>query len=306
LCVPVADPARHAALAGMAKTYLAYCDCTRPNGEKMTIAAAVTSGDSDNLMVGRNGVFYDRKGRDWDATVTRIVDNPISVGQAFWAPYKKLVRLIEEQVAKRAAAAEATSDAQLNAAAAFAANAGGAAAEPDKPAPPPRRVDVGTVAALGVAVGALGAFLTTVLGYITGLFALPFWMIVLVACGIVLAISTPSMLIAWLKLRQRNLGPILDANGWAINGRVAMNVSFGASLTKVAALPPGSRAALDDPFAEKPGLWWRLALLALGVCFLASLVLDLGPRFTGRGPGGPQDLPWMEQPAPGPASAPAP
>ena len=64
-------------------------------------------------MVGRNGIFYDRKGRDWDATITKIVDNPISLRQAFWSPYKKFVRMIEEQVAKRAAAAEAASTARL-------------------------------------------------------------------------------------------------------------------------------------------------------------------------------------------------
>jgi len=56
---------------------------------------------------GRNGIFYDRKGRDWDATITKIVDNPISIRQAFWSPYKKLVRLIEERAAKQAAAEEA-------------------------------------------------------------------------------------------------------------------------------------------------------------------------------------------------------
>jgi hypothetical protein len=64
LCVLVADAGKHAALAGMAKTYLAYCDCTRPGGVKLTIAAAFTGGDADNLMVGRNGIFYDRQGRD--------------------------------------------------------------------------------------------------------------------------------------------------------------------------------------------------------------------------------------------------
>ena len=55
----------------------------------MTIAAAFTAGDSDNLMVGRNGVFYDRKGRDWDATIVKIVEHPISIRQAFWLPYKQ-------------------------------------------------------------------------------------------------------------------------------------------------------------------------------------------------------------------------
>ena len=102
----------HAALAGLSKAYLAYCDCTRGADEKTTIVAAFTAGDVDNLMVGRNGVFYDRKNRDWDARITNIVENPISVRQAFWSPYKRLVRMVEEQVAKRAAAKEKESSGQ--------------------------------------------------------------------------------------------------------------------------------------------------------------------------------------------------
>ena len=97
LCLTVEDAGKHAAMAAMAGTYLAYCDCYRKGtGEKMQIVAAFTGGDSDNLMVGRNGIFFDRKGRDWDATITKIIDNPISIRQAFFAPYKKLVRMIEE------------------------------------------------------------------------------------------------------------------------------------------------------------------------------------------------------------------
>jgi hypothetical protein len=266
LCVRVEDAGKHAALAGLAKCYLAYCDCTRPGGQKMTIAAAFTGGDADNLMVGRNGVFYDRKGRDWDATITKIIDNPISIRQAFWAPYKKLVRLIEEQVAKRAAAAEAASDAKISAAATTAANVDKA-----KPAEA-KKVDVGTVAAISVAIAGIGAFLTTLIGYLTGLFQLPFWQLLLALAGLVLLISTPSMLIAWLKLRQRNLGPILDANGWAVNGRVKMNVPFGGKLTKVAHLPPGAGASFAVKYPEPPTVLPRLVLVIVLIAFVFSLL----------------------------------
>ena len=138
-------------------------------------------------MVGRNGLFYDRKGRDWDATITKVVENPISIRQAFWSPYKKLVRLIEEQVAKRAAAADAEADKRRwrppPAAAA-------AAAAPAPPAPA-KKIDVGTVAAIGVAIGGIGALVATLIGYLAGLFKLPFWQLVLVIAGILLLISAP-------------------------------------------------------------------------------------------------------------------
>ncbi|MFN2352759.1 MAG: hypothetical protein ABR497_12525, partial [Kiritimatiellia bacterium] len=79
---------------------------TRHDQPARAIVAVITDGASDNLMVGRNGLFYDRQGRDWDATITKIVSNPISIREAFWLPYKKFVRFIEEQIAKRAQAAD--------------------------------------------------------------------------------------------------------------------------------------------------------------------------------------------------------
>jgi hypothetical protein len=243
----------------LAGAYLAYCDCTRKStNEKLQIVAAFTDGDSDNLMVGRNGVFYDRKGRDWDATISKIVDNPISLRQAFWAPYKKIVRTVEEQIAKRAAAADAATTDQLSAAATQMANL-------DKPTPGAkpselRKLDVGVVAALGVAVGAIGGALASLA---TGIMRLDAWQIPLVFVGLILMVSVPSVLIAFLKLRKRNLGPILDANGWAVNSRARINVPFGGSLTHVAVLPPGSHRDLVDPFAEKKRPWRLYLLLVL-------------------------------------------
>ncbi len=263
LCLRVEDAARHATLAGLSKSYLAYCDCSRLGGEKMVIVAAFTNGDSDNLMVGRNGVFYDRKGQDWDATITKIIENPISVRQAFWAPYKRFVRMVDEQVAKRAAAADADAGSKLAATATATAHADKTPA-PARPAA--KTIDVGTVAAIGVAVGGIATFLSSILATF---FGLGLWM----PAGlfaIVLGISGASMLVAWLKLRQRNLGPLLDASGWAVNGRVKVNVPFGGALTDVATVPRGSERSLRDPYAEKRSPWRFYAFLL----FIAALALS--------------------------------
>jgi hypothetical protein len=267
LCLTVEDAGKHAAMAGLGGTYLAYCDCLRKGtGEKMQIVAAFTGGDSDNLMVGRNGVFFDRKGRDWDATITKIIDNPISVRQAFFAPYKKLVRMIEEQVAKRAATADAAAEAKL--AAAAKASAGG---EPPKPAEPPKqKIDTGTLAAIGLVLTTLLGALGGIFGHILGLV---WWQIPLAFLAIILAISVPSVIMAYLKLRRRNLGPILDANGWAVNARARLNVPFGGSLTAVAALPPGSQRDLVDPFAEKKSPWPKLIVVII-VLLIAFALLN--------------------------------
>jgi hypothetical protein len=268
LCLPVDDPARHALMAGLAGAYLAYVDCVRKaTNEKMQIVAAFTAGDSDNLMVGRNGVFYDRKGQDWDATITKIIDNPISVRQAFFAPYKKFVRFIEEQVAKRAAAADSDTHKQLSATAETAVNLD--RTKPEKPAAAGPKVDIGTVAALGVAVGAIGTFLTAIIGYVTGVFKLGIAATFGAAVAVVLLISLPSVVLAYVKLRKRNLGPILDANGWAINTRAKINVPFGATLTAVAKLPPGSRRDSHDRYAERgfPAKTLLAAIVALGLAW---------------------------------------
>jgi hypothetical protein len=254
LCLPVDDAAKHAGMAALAGTYLAYCDCTRQiTGEKRQIVAAFTNGDADHLMVGRNGIFYDRQGRDWDATITKIVENPISLRQAFWAPYKKLVRLIEEQIAKRAAAADSTSTTRLESIATT-------ATAPDRAAPatPGRKFDVGVIAAMGVALGAIGTFMAAVF---SEFLELRLWQIALVLVGFVLLISLPSVIMAWLKLRKRSLGPILDANGWAINSRANLSVPFGKALTHVARLPSGAQRNLSDPYAETHSGRKRLGIL---------------------------------------------
>ncbi len=266
LCLSVADSAKHASLAGLARAYLLYCDCTRKSGEKRSIVAAVTGGETDNLMVGRNGVFVDYQGNDWDATVTRIVENPISIRQAFWSPYKSFIRMIEEQVAKRASAADDEARKKVQAAATATAHGDKLGIEAANRKPEPKKIDVGTVAAIGVAVGGLATFLTSVLAMFFGLGA---WMPIGL-CGLFLAISGPAMLIAWLKLRQRNVGPILDSNGWSVNAMARINIPFGAALTRVATLPRGSRRELRDPFAEKKS-HWKLYLFLLVLVALAAL-----------------------------------
>jgi hypothetical protein len=260
LCFHVNDSGKHALMAGMSKTYLAYCDCTRPGLPKMQVACAFTAGDSDNLFVGRNGIFYDRQGRDWDATITKVVDNPISIGQAFWSPYKKLMRWIEEQVAKRAAAADSASSEKLTAAAGKV----GDAAATGKPAEP-KKFDPSVVALFSVAIAGITGVVGTIISVFTGMGAwLPVGLL-----GVILGISGPSMLIAWLKLRQRNLGPILDANGWAVNTLTRVNIPLGSSLTELPKLPAGSTRSLVDPYAPKRSPWPRILLVLLVLAAVA-------------------------------------
>ncbi len=267
LCVAVADAGKHAALAGLSRICLVYCDCVR-NGEKLSIAAAFTAGDSDQLMALRNGVFYDRQGRDWDATITKIVDHPISLRQAFWSPYKKLARMVGEQLQKLAASKAAGVEGKLAETAAATAKKADAA---PKPAPAQQAFDVGKFAgifaAIGLAVGAIG---TAVASMLTGLLGLHWWQVPIALAGLMLLISGPAVILAWFKLRSRNLGPVLDANGWAVNARARINIPFGTSLTQMAQLPEGAQRALSDPYAEKERPWKTYAAFAI-IAFVAAV-----------------------------------
>jgi hypothetical protein len=261
LCLTVDDAARHAVMAGLAGAFLAYADCARKGtGEKLSIVAIFSQGDDENVMVGRNGIFYDRKGRDYDATITKILPNPISLREAFWSPYKKVVRLIEEQVSKRASAADAAAQGQV-------------AQTVQHAAPAKPKFDPSVVALISVAAGSLAAALTTFLAFL-GKFSA--WQLPLLVCGIMLIISGPSVLLAFVKLRRRNLGPILDANGWAINTSARINVPFGTRLTDIAKLPPGSTIDIHDHYAEKSVIWPKVAAVVLFVAWLFLFVWDVG------------------------------
>jgi hypothetical protein len=259
LCVAVNDAGRHAALATLSRICLVYVDCVR-GADKLSVAAAFTAGDADQLMVGRNGVFYDRQGRDWDATISKIVEHPISLRQAFWSPYKRLARFVGEQLQKMATSKAKAADDRLTAVAVDSgkkvATASTAPAAPAAAAAAPAPFDVakfaGIFAAIGLALGAIGSALASVLA---GFFALVWWQWPIAVAGLVLLISGPAVILAWFKLRSRTLGPILDANGWAINARAMINIPFGTSLTHLAQLPSNAERALSDPYAEKKRPW---------------------------------------------------
>lgn len=275
LCIRVDHMERHTQLAALSGMYLLYCQCSsRHSNESMTIVAALTNGDVDNLVVGRNALFYDMHGRDWDATIVKIIENPISIRQAFWAPYRKVAALIEKQISQFAEAQDKKVEADA-ASAVEGSPLGNKPAEEAKAAPVPFDIGkfVGIFAAISLALGALGTALASVVG---GFLGLVWWKMPFAIAGLLLAVSGPSMVLAWLKLRNRNLAPLLDANGWAINARAAVNIAFGKTLTQLAEIPAGASINLVDPFVVKKKPY--LKYLLLGGLVLGMLLYLLWRR----------------------------
>jgi len=126
----------------------------------------------------------------------------------------------------------------------------------------------GIFAAIGLAFGAIGSVLASIIG---GFIALTWWKMPLAFLGIILAISGPSMILAWLKLRKRNLAPVLDANGWAINARATINIAFGRTLTDLAKLPKNAKLNIKDPFRKKRSPF--LPILIILIIIATAIVL---------------------------------
>lgn len=272
LCVKVTDMPRSTGTAGKSGIYLLYCHCVaKSGGAQMDIVAALTDGEIGGLHEGKNAIFYDRAGNDWDATITKIVDNPISVRQAFWSPYRKFGNWVTDKITKSASEKESKQFDEMttkadSASTNLTAKPEDAAAEKKPAAPFDIAKFAGIFAAIGLAFGAIGA----ALGMLGGFIVEKWYNVIILVAAVVLLISGPSMLLAWLKLRKRNLGPVLNANGWAINSDVKINTTFGKTLTSMAKYP---KVVAKDPFADKKMPWWQKCLIWLGVLAVLFLLV---------------------------------
>ncbi len=273
LCIKVDDIAKHSSRATTANTFLMYCECTnKVTNEKMNIVAAVTDGDAETLIVGRNGIFVDLKNRFWDAVIIKTIEHPTSVRQAFWQPYRKLGKMVNEQLEKFAASKDKAITENI-------------AKQTQAPVPATKpgetnAFDVGKFAGIFAAVGlALATIGSALASLISGFMKLTFWQMPLAIAGILLLISGPSMFMTFLKLRKRSLGPILDANGWAINTKAKINMLMGRHMTQIAAIPKGSIRSFDDPFEKRPN-WFLRVFIVLLLIILLVLAIPVSRNYT--------------------------
>ena len=257
LCIRVNDLAKHDSQAPLSGMYLLYCNCeNKKTGKKLQIVAAMTQGEIKNLSVGKNGTFYDNNGLDYDATVFKIIENPISLRQAFWNPYRKMAKWVEDKINKSAAEKDAKTFDDMTAKVATAA---------DPNAEKKSAFDIakfaGIFAAIGMALGMIGTALASVA---QGWIRLTWWQQIIVFVCILLIISGPSMIMAWMKLRRRNLAPVLNANGWAINADSIISVPFGLKLTEQVRFPFTKNPAKKNPAGKIFLVILLLIILGLG------------------------------------------
>lgn len=293
-CVKVADRAKHKPLASESLIFLVYAKISEKEGggQHFEVVAPVTGGEKGRLRVGKRGIFIDNKGTEWDSEVVEVVENPISVREAMFAPFRRASKFvndkIEEWVGSAASAQEeglqsATSEAttrarteaeQAAASAAAPAVRSGTAA-PAAPAagapaaPASEGLNVNTlILGGGIALAGVGAVLASIFAMLSSLKG---WLSIFGVVGAVLAISA---LNAWLKLRRRDMSVLLEANGWAVNvhtritARIAQVFAFTPELPKEAKLEHADMLpGVDD---EGNAAWPIIALLLLGAAVFVS------------------------------------
>ncbi len=240
LCLDIEDVAKHAAIAGQAGIYLLYCELKGPPGTgKRLIAAAVTSGTSNRLAVGKNGLFRDRGGCDWEATVVRIAAHPIGVREAIVGPFKRLSQLVTSQIEKISTTREQAFQSQLKEG--ISAVDKNVTAKPVAPAPAAAGGGMGGfLAGGGLAIAALSssfAFITSTLSNVD------LGTILYTALVFLMFILLPPAILSLLKLGKRDLSLVLEACGWAINGPMRLNFSLSRILTR-RGIYPGPRKKL--------------------------------------------------------------
>lgn len=225
LCFDVESEAAHSALAAKSNCCILYLKLTRPAEKtERSVCAVVTAGRVAGLYVGRNGVFCDRDGKYWEAVVTRIVESQVSLAEAFWAPWKKMGEGIAAAVKKFLGERQAK---------------GEAAAQSALSAQPPSEGQnsqagaamASSVAAIGIGIGMIGAAFASVMAVVS---SMTWWQILVGIAAIVVAVSLPSVILAWFKLRRRDIGAILNASGWAVNRQMRFSVKRARAFTRLA------------------------------------------------------------------------
>jgi hypothetical protein len=216
LAVDVSNRQAHAKIARTSSMFVLYVEVIpgAANSEKYEVAIPVTAGNRGNLCLSKRGLFVDTDGNECDARVVEIIENPISLREAFVAPFVRIGRLLTGKIESLTTKAEKKLDVDTTRAVSQI-----TADDAQASAPKPSAPSGGMLMGAGVAVAALGS----ALAYITKTLADTSWLAIAIGLlAAVLAVLLPTLTVAVLKLRKRDLSAILEGSGWGINARMRL------------------------------------------------------------------------------------
>ncbi|MFP4380619.1 MAG: hypothetical protein ACLFUS_08975 [Candidatus Sumerlaeia bacterium] len=259
--VQVDDLAKHKNQAKDCFMHVLYIEVTgrRSPPEKFIVALPVTSGESVGLYVEKRGVFIDTTGKIWDARIVDIIQNPVSLAEAFKAPFQRIGRYFMEQFEKFSKAQQAKMESAVT-------------------APQSSTATRDLLLAGSVGLAALGSSLA----FITKTVAtVEIREVLMVLLGIAVLVFVPIILVAWLRLRKRDMTMLLESSGWAINLRLRISPRLGRLFTRDAELPKNAHkenrdlvVLLSKKWAPRRIKWLRVLLFSfIGVALIYGYML---------------------------------
>ncbi|TDI15028.1 MAG: hypothetical protein E2P05_08145 [Acidobacteria bacterium] len=280
----VRNRAEHKKIAQTSKMFLVYAEITMPQeqGRSFEIAAALTAGGQGALEIGKRGIFYDLQGKEWDARVVDMVENPISLWEAIKSPFVKAKKLLSEKVeafvgtragSLEKATTEITTKMEKGESLQQPAQGPSAGAAPPSSSGMRDMLLVG-----GVAFAAVGSSLVYLIRTLSQISLLKAGLALL---SLVLVVALFSALSGWNKLRKRDMSALLEACGWAVNFRMYMTRRLGYLFSHTPHLPEGARKERRDLvtlFLRQTGYggfrWARVGLVSLLAALLTVALLS--------------------------------
>jgi len=226
----VQDRQAHKKIAENSYMYLLYLEITGRQDKdiKFEIVAAVTSGSAGGLRIGKRGIFFTIDGREWDAQVVDIVENPISIWESVKAPFKQFTGFIKKQIDKFSKSRQVKLEASVT-------------------APSASGITRDLLLGGGIAIAALGsafAYITKALSQVKAVHILGMFV------GLAAFILLPGMIIGFAKIRKRDMSVLLEALAWAVNVHMRLNATLGRLFTHIPRLPEGARKERRDALAQ--------------------------------------------------------
>ncbi|MGH1362869.1 MAG: hypothetical protein ACRBF0_04880 [Calditrichia bacterium] len=249
LCVKVNDRKQHAEYSSRSNMFVLYAEISTGTGEKLyEIAVPVTTGNRGNLQANKWGIFQDLDGIERHARILQIVENPISLTEAVIAPFRRLGRAITSKLEDITQKAQTTLEKD-----------GATALVNAKPPEKSAEASGGMLAGGGIAIAALGSSVAFITKTLAGLGWLE---LVGGLAALLAAVIVPATIVAFLKLRSRDISSILEGSGWGINARMRLTRKQAKTFTHIPAYPANSTGIGYRS-------WWVLPLLILIVAAIA-------------------------------------
>ena len=254
----VQDRPAHKKIAEDSCMYLLYLEVTGRQDKdiKFEIVAAVTSGDAGGLRIGKRGIFFTIDGREWDAQVVDIVENPISIWESVKAPFKQFTGFIKKQVDKFSKSSQTKLEASVA-------------------APSASGMTRDLLLGGGIAIAALGsafAYITKALSQVKAVHVLGMFV------GLAAFILLPGIIMGFAKIRKRDMSVLLEASAWAVNMHMRLNATLGRLFTHIPRLPEGARKERRDTVAQfvKEFGYGSLRLREPAIIVLITILIVLG------------------------------